>query len=603
MQGQLSLMRAHRNPDYWQIPHQQGNGHGVQPTACSPSPMWRHASQRIAHAPKPTSFLVPVLALILTSTITAALILLVFTDPTLVRNTEFSNLIANVWTASISIIATVIAAFIRGELKALWLKEVDRQLESNYTGDTKGYLNSTWRTVLQIGTIMERVRNIRIELTYLVAALLFTCIASGFSINKEFKKVDYSPEIPDGSDYLCANTTSTPPNARDDEVGWALDNGDYFVVHSHLMGCPPSEALALTSNINPIRPAAFAYSDMGIGVSRAAIGAPASIYGWVNGRDEAIIKLIEDYSVNLQGTHQCVPVMKQNPISCRRGGMVELSRNNMTVISDDESCTAGDAFLESGADPLEDRVMVKGMCAGEKLGEASIVMAATSGFAPLLSRAVGELEDPPQGPGDWFAVTCSVNVSRDTFEHRSVGLYFQTNVGAYGSFGKALKGEGRCSGPDPSNALIAMAAAANQKVLLQNFGLDGWFQALADLALNSSMDGDYAPRKGPWAFNESSNNALEDVLGLTSALVSSRIYNERSQMRPTEGYAEILAWRVGSGSKFALIFAVPPFFVMLFFWKRLVVLRGLRTRTETSSLEDLIAYGREGGHGQWVSHR
>jgi hypothetical protein len=82
---------------------------------------------------------------------------------------------------------------------------------------------------------------------------------------------------------------------------------------------------------------------------------------------------------------------------------------------------------------------------------------------------------------------------------------------------------------------------------MQNEGLDGLFDLIGQLA---------GFRGPPYAFNNFVN-ALEDVLGLTAAIASSRL-NSTLQL-PVNGSAYITAARVGSGSDFALAFVLPSF--------------------------------------------
>jgi len=73
--------------------------------------------------------------------------------------------------------------------------------------------------------------------------------------------------------------------------------------------------------------------------------------------------------------------------------------------------------------------------------------------------------------------------------------------------------------------LIATAAAANRYPLVQNVGIYGLFDLIGQIA---------GFRGPPYAFNNSPN-ALSDVLGLTAAIVSSRL-NSTLQL-PVNGTA------------------------------------------------------------------
>ncbi|KAI9857985.1 MAG: hypothetical protein M1813_007955 [Trichoglossum hirsutum] len=427
----------------------------------------------------------PLAALLLLIIITASLIALVFTRLSIFKGDRYDNRTGNVWTFGIAIIATVCATFVRKQLKVLWLKEVDRLLESTPAGPARDALDKRWRTTLQIAHITERwgnLTNFRVDLSYMIASLLFACISAGFSIQNEFRKVEYRPEIPVGQDYFCANTTTA---LDPDQISsyWEL-NSQYYQVFPTMVGCPPTQILPALGNINPIDPREFAYSDMGVAVKNTAIGAPASIYGWVNGRDRAVIGLSSVYRVGLLSTWQCVPVMKRNPISCRQGGTVEQKSNNMTVISKDRSCSYMGTFASNPVD--FGRAMVKHICYRNEFGKATIVLGALGGWAATL----GDMINEPTSL-DEFAVTCTVNVTPETFEYRWVKLSFQSDFGDSGvSFGKSLVGGEACAGPSEpagTNARIGLAAASSSELLIEGHGDFGWSQTLSKITLDDYL--------------------------------------------------------------------------------------------------------------------
>jgi hypothetical protein len=292
-------------------------------------------------------------------------------------------------------------------------------------------------------------------------------------------------------------------------------------------------------------------------------------------------KLLGIHGSNAVNTSQCVPVMRRNPISCHVGGSVVAgSAYNLTVTSDDHLCSVEVYFL--GFDPRTDNTMGKGMCAHGAVGQGTIVFGATYSYITWLAESM-DVNISTTHPGDTWAVSCSVDTT-DVFEYRAVTLSFQ-NVNISGSTYSRLLSGGEACTPEVSilgDELFATAAAANWYPLMQNEGLDGLFDLIGQLA---------GFRGPPYAFNNSVN-ALEDVLGLTAAIVSSRL-NSTLQL-PVNGSAYITAARVGSGNDFALAFVLPSFACCVIIVYLLSTSQMLKSVNYTSSsLTDLLELGRK----------
>lgn len=120
------------------------------------------------------------------------------------------------------------------------------------------------------------------------------------------------------------------------------------------------------------------------------------------------------------------------------------------------------------------------------------------------------------------------------------------------------------------------------QALRENTGDDGFFQTIANAVTSSNFTG---PRTGLWAVPQSAN-ALEDVLGLTTALVLSRDWYSTTGVMSSFA---VEVTRAGSGSLYGVVFMVPLLAAALV----LVVLL-LRTwevdevTLRTSSLKDLL---------------
>jgi len=121
--------------------------------------------------------------------------------------------------------------------------------------------------------------------------------------------------------------------------------------------------------------------------------------------------------------------------------------------------------------------------------------------------------------------------------------------------------------------------AAYFQLLIENEGLDGWFETTWHAVGQS--------RGPPYAF-EQSTNALEDVFGLTSALVTARVTSPVRQK--INGTTTVTAMRIGTGEYAALLYALPPFIGAII----LVYLIGSsfpwRTNDTSSQLTKLVEF-------------
>ena len=100
------------------------------------------------------------------------------------------------------------------------------------------------------------------------------------------------------------------------------------------------------------------------------------------------------------------------------------------------------------------------------------------------------------------------------------------------------------------------------------------------------MTGNYRPP--PYAFNHSAN-ALEDVLGLISALVASRI---NSSTVAVNGTAVVTVTLVGSAKSFAFAYLAPPTAAAIVLFYLIVTTHTLEGDLyKSSKMNDLIEFG------------
>jgi len=248
------------------------------------------------------------------------------------------------------------------------------------------------------------------------------------------------------------------------------------------------------------------------------------------------------------------------------------------VISDDGLCSLEVFFL--GFDPRTENTMGKGMCTHGAVGQGTIVFGATYGYITWLAESM-DVNISSTKPGQTWAVTCAVDTT-NVFEYRMVSLTFQNFNVSGSTYSRILTGGEPCV-PEISifgDELFATAATANWYPLFQNAGVDGLFDLIGQLV---------GFRGPPYSFSNSAN-ALEDVLGLTSAIVSSRL-NSTLQVS-VNGTAYLTAARVGSGDISALVFILPPLACCILLAYLLSTSRMSKSVHYTSSsLSDLLELG------------
>jgi hypothetical protein len=479
-----------------------------------------------------------------------------------------------------TVVASTITSFTSSQIRRLWVAEVDSRFLDAVRQNRVRNIQGEWRTVLGVGSVGDWFRYWKIQLSYLGTALVTTAIVASITPTLTTRTVEYDPLVSSGLPCDCAAVSNTPG----DGYYWNLENGLTITAGGNWGGCPPRVAVTLMASINAQNPDVFAYSDLGVAVYPTAIGTPVTVYGSIAGLGQSLSDLLSVYGSNAVYTTQCVRTMNTNPISCHVGGMVDTSGGGglIVVTSSDGACSVS---AGAGYNLSVDSIMAKGMCTYGEVGQATIILGATFWYAWWLALAIGKPFGSDPHSSDTFAVTCNVD-ARDVFRYRNVTLSLQdTNQISKTNLGRQVAGFGEeCEifKPEENYGLLAIAAVANWQDLQQNEGSDGWFDSINQFTVDPTGS---APRLPPYAF-QNSQNSLEDVLGLTAALVTSRL-NSTTVRVP--GTAMITSTRVGSGKLFGLVYVIPPFFAAL-------VLLALMTRNSaagergfsTINLEDLI---------------
>lgn len=120
--------------------------------------------------------------------------------------------------------------------------------------------------------------------------------------------------------------------------------------------------------------------------------------------------------------------------------------------------------------------------------------------------------------------------------------------------------------------------------------MSGLFNSILQVAVRNVTA--LLAREPPWAFNNSAN-ALEDVLGLTAALVVSRINSSTVAINAT---SVVTTTRIGTGSLYSLVFTIPPAiaFLVLISLLRFLSPTHSDSAVVSSSMISLINLGRNG---------
>jgi hypothetical protein len=515
-----------------------------------------------------------------------------------------SNVISILYTYGKTLAITLCASEVTRALRALFIQSIEDSLrclddndvitdESN-SDDTSianqsiSECNSRWRTIMNLdGDLPYTTKNYRtwlsrwwsiqgdVALTYFLLGTIVSAITASFAPSTAGRTYPYSAQIPDGGfgDYIsdinhpCAGvvpSTSVIPSGN--SLYWPLSNGSFWFGTYNTGWCPQPQAVSSASGINWKHPNDYSYLDKGVAVHKSAIGAPSTIY---NGTD--LVNAANKYKNYLLSTKQCVPVMVSNPVQCRPGGSTVITSDSTLRVTDDlDACPADVTFCHRSTS--KDALMGTQLCAmpskkaqePDSIGVAVMTIGAISdsihypsnNWASDLARLV-DYDFPQSSYLHNYTVTCTVD-ARQSFDYRWVTLMQKASNNLSSvptSF--YLSGGDPCTPKHPTigNHLFVNAATANWQMLQQGFGLDGYIATLAGITKQK--------RKGPYAFNNS-KNALEDTLGLISAVVVANLGinggNVSAEAEGPNGNTTMIieATRLGSDSWWTLFFIIPP---------------------------------------------
>jgi len=207
---------------------------------------------------------------------------------------------------------------------------------------------------------------------------------------------------------------------------------------------------------------------------------------------------------------------------------------------------------------------------------------------------------PKPSPDDRYVVTCDVD-TRNVFRRREVKLSLRLTNNSVTEFSRTLSGGDFCENSnivDSDGILLqAISAHAIREIIMvaTNSGFLDILQSFIFVPVpGSELVGDM--RQPPWAFEQSAN-AMEDVLGVISAMAASR-FNVDERDRNTilaEGIVGIEIYRIGVGYWLALFYALPTLISAVFLgfmMYRCWHLGRFYGKCQISSLQKLLDIGR-----------
>ncbi|KAK4221723.1 hypothetical protein QBC38DRAFT_491523 [Podospora fimiseda] len=511
-----------------------------------------------------------------------------------------------------TVLATILTKFIVSQAQTLFLRHFDHRLHASaqqHSETSLTQLSKKWRSILQVSSIQETWSSwsrLAIFATYFLIGLITAAMVTSLSPTISSRTTHYPQAIFNGRSLLTENTgncdyilpVENATRVNDQEYWWDLNNGSALWMPANIGACPTRYAQLLIGNINGLDAESFAYADNGVAVHRSAIGAPITIYSPHPGFAPGLNSTLAKYRSHALTTKQCVPVMRRNPIFCRTGGTVTLTNNTFKIVSDDGLCTFTRRF--SSRNPREKQTMVKHMCPHSEVGQGTIVIAASGGYAHWLAVGINDVVNaPPTNIPVYkaiYSISCTVD-ARDVYEHKMVQLDLRASDGRDGGarYTRFLSSGERCQGPEMSMSRLATVAAANWQTLFQNDGTDGWF----DLVWEAT--GGHYGRKEGFGFGDSTN-ALEDVLGLVTAMVGARFNGSERYVIDT--VVEIEATRVGSGSLLVLLWVLAPLFAAGVIVTLLVMTEKLGFRSiELNDLKNMFWESEGRGYQAWDARR
>ncbi|MCJ1407023.1 hypothetical protein MMC19_001093 [Ptychographa xylographoides] len=515
--------------------------------------------------------LLGVAVLILNIVLVTFLISIVFVDINLTTVGSLSSTARTLYVTGTTVLASLCTYLTASQIRMLWLRRVDLQL---HNGKSYEKVDPFWRTILGVSSISETIQYWNVSLTFLVCGLTTTAVVAGLASSPSAYQIIQNYALADANDYHCATTESSSPG----QAGiWTFPNGSFYQIWVNLDFCPTSLIMSLMGSINVIDSSNYGYADFGVAIHSSALGAPATIYSSQTAPEGSSVTLwlnetLDTYKTDLLSTSQCVPVLTANPIQCARENNITFSTEGYLTVTSSDGCVASLYAGLAALNTTQSGWTTSAICAHREIGSATIVIGGLLADAGYAAEAIGDVTwikewDAGSVPTPkLYGVSCTVDTA-SVIDTRNVTLTLLDDSGNTDSFARSLAAQDLQSctpssssgGLDPVTDKLLATAAMGPWQLLELGPLETLRTVLINPAL-SQFNNDHTiyVRQPPFAF-DNSRNALEDVLGLSSALAMSRLtLTGGTGQADYVGSAMIANTRIGTGERWALVYVLPP---------------------------------------------
>ncbi|EPS35805.1 hypothetical protein H072_10706 [Dactylellina haptotyla CBS 200.50] len=517
----------------------------------------------------------------------AILLILLFNlvEVTLTMPGLFPNDSRALYVCGTTIFVTAVTAFVSKQIRLQWIHYIEaRRLRKGDAIQNSRRIEN----LLGIGSYSDYFYYWGTTVCLIFASLSTAAIVTALTPSLGFKTFSTTTQLTPGA--LNCTTTSDQPVL--DSISWKQENGTYINFRAKGNNCLANPALPLVNTISNsgIDKDGYAYTVSGVGITRSSIGVPYDAHNGPAGFDQVFWntgRLQQDRST-LQESTQCLPVFIVNPAKCRRAGEVITGNNNITVKLDND-CSASTPIF--GADISTDGASASGFCAdGRSVGKITYVIGSVNSHAGLLASA---LTDFPAINAKSYAVACDIDIaSAVSFRETTISRIYKPphessvnrdnmNIKTLAEFtvtsSDKLEKLSSCNdasyvpiwNPDNKAASVltpgalAVGAGAPCPLFTQNRYNNGWWDALSRSVLGRNSTS--------FAFGDS-ENPLEDVLGMVAAMSVGQYLGSAQPPVSTRdtpiivnrnGLARVLGYRIGSGSKWGLIFIAPQVWIIL----------------------------------------
>ncbi|KAK6535907.1 hypothetical protein TWF281_000158 [Arthrobotrys megalospora] len=525
------------------------------------------------------------IAIVVEIIIILLIVLFNLVEVTLTMPGLFPNDSRALYVCGTTVFVTAITAFMSRQIRLQWIHYIEiRRLRKSDTLQSSRRIEN----LLGVGSYSDHFYYWGTTFTLLFASLSTAAVVAALTPSIGFKTFGTTVQLTPGA--LNCTTTSVDPVP--DAISWRLENGTFINFRAKGNTCLANPAFSIVNTISnsAIDKDGYAYAVSGVGVTRSSIGVPYDAHNGPAGFDKVFWETgmtQQDRNI-LQDSTQCLPVFIANPAKCRRAGKIITGKNNITIQLD-ENCSASTPVF--GADLTSDGASASGFCVdGKSLGKITYLIGSINSHAGLLAAAISDF---PAVNTKSYSVACDVDIVsavgfRDTTISRNYKPPHESSINRENSNLNTLaeytitspskeRASSSCSNTsyvpiwNPDNkpgvvltpGALAVGAGAACPLFTQNRYNNGWWDTLHRAVKD----------RGPssYAFGDS-KNALEDVLGLVVGVSVGQYIGSAQPPISTRdapmvinrgGSARVLGYRIGSGSRWGLIFIAPHVWVVV----------------------------------------